>query len=182
MHHHLTLLAALSSLISAIPLQVPGHDFAFVPYPGPIPYSNPSHGGDWPQGTTSRYNGGLSTDSTTLSTMSKCLQDYGSGRFYDTWDGNRCGGMGWYKGTANGKVDVYKCYQSCAPYLMYDGAKQGAAEYLCDYRTGLKGHCWMGYHRLPANESGVIEQTDSVPINDTKMAVRMEALESAKMS
>ncbi|KAL8731384.1 MAG: hypothetical protein Q9166_003476 [cf. Caloplaca sp. 2 TL-2023] len=160
MNYHLAVLAFLLSLVSASPIQPPGRDFPYVPFPGPIPYSNPSRGGSWPIGTTRKYNGGLSTDTATVDTMALCLHNYGSGRFYDSWDGNRCGGMGWYKGTANGKVDPYECYQTCAPYLMYEGAKGGNADYLCDYRTGRKGHCWMGYHRLPANETGVGEEVE----------------------
>ena len=152
MHYLFALLASLVSLISATPLKGIGLDFSYVPFPGPIPYSDISNGGEWPRGTTRRYNGGLSTDDATMDTMRQCLLEYGSGRFYDSWDGNRCGGMGWFKGTTNDKVNPYACYQTCAPYLMFDGAKRGAGEYLCDYRTGLKGHCWMGYHPLPAVE------------------------------
>ncbi|KAI4120702.1 MAG: hypothetical protein LQ338_006826 [Usnochroma carphineum] len=146
-------LALILALTSATPLSAPGKGFAFVPAPGPIPYSNPNHGGDWPEGTTVRYSGGLPTDEVTQAIFAQCLQDYGSGRFYDSWDGNICGNLGWFKGSANDKIGTYDCYQTCAPWLMYNGAARGDVEYQCDYRKGLKGHCWMGYHRLPDNST-----------------------------
>ncbi|KAL8712359.1 MAG: hypothetical protein Q9225_006965 [Loekoesia sp. 1 TL-2023] len=151
-----TLLSYLYSLISANPISAPGKGFAFVPAPGPIPFSNPTRGGDWPEGTTSEYNEGLPTGKLTQEIFAKCLQDYGSGRFYDSWDGNICGNLGWYKGTANGKIGTYDCYQTCAPWLLYDGAENGMVDYLCDYRKGTKGHCWMGYHRLTGNETSTV--------------------------
>lgn len=145
------MLASLLHLSSTTPMSAPGHNFAFVSAPGPIPFSNPTHGGDWPQGTTNRWNGGFPSNELTQDDFAKCLQDYGSGRFYDSWDGNVCGGLGWYKGAANDKIGTYDCYQTCATWLLYDGARNRNGDYLCDYRKGISGHCWMGYHRLPKN-------------------------------
>ncbi|KAL8946210.1 MAG: hypothetical protein Q9222_007367 [Ikaeria aurantiellina] len=123
--------------------------------PGPIPFSNPNHGGLWPISTTSRYNSGLSSDPVTIANMSACLTNYSIGRFYDSWDGNVCNGMGWFKGSANDKINPYDCYQACAPWVLYDGVEnKGAKDYLCDLRRGVKGHCWMGYHQLNGTEGG----------------------------
>ncbi|KAL9025570.1 MAG: hypothetical protein Q9196_005633 [Gyalolechia fulgens] len=133
----LALLTYLVGLTSATPLSRPGHGFDFVPAPGPIPFSNTHRGGEWPQGVTIRSKQGLSTDAATQATIAQCLTDYGSGRFYDSWAGNICGNLGWFKGTSNDKIDIYDCYQSCAPYLLYDGARNGAVDYQCDYRKGV---------------------------------------------
>ncbi|KAL8867043.1 MAG: hypothetical protein Q9174_005916, partial [Haloplaca sp. 1 TL-2023] len=66
---------------------------------------------------------GLGLDSKTQDTFRKCLVDYGSGMFMDGWQGNICGGLGWYKGSKNSDIDAYLCYQICAPYLLDAGAK-----------------------------------------------------------
>lgn len=150
----LTLLTYLLTLTTATPMSSPGRNFAFVPAPGPIPFSNPAHGGDWPEGAErTNWDEGLPTDAVTQAAFAQCLTDFGSGAFYDSWAGNRCGNLGWFKGAANDKISTYDCYQSCAPYLLYDGARGGAVDFQCDYRTGTKGHCWMGYHRLTGNET-----------------------------
>ncbi|KAL8749083.1 MAG: hypothetical protein Q9184_006943 [Pyrenodesmia sp. 2 TL-2023] len=141
----------LLTLTSATPLSAPGHDFPFVPAPGPIPFSNIHAGDDWPRGTTIRWTEGFPTSLLSTDDFAKCLTEYGSGRFYDSWDGNICGGLGWYKGGAGDKISTYHCYQTCAPWLLYDGALRDNGEYMCEVRKGLKGHCWMGYNRLPEN-------------------------------
>ncbi|KAI4233839.1 MAG: hypothetical protein L6R40_006965 [Gallowayella cf. fulva] len=161
MHPILPLLAYLLTAISATPFKGQGLNFDYIPFPGPIPFSNP---GEWPKGTTSRSKGGLPTDTATFDTMATCLRDYGSNAFYDSWAGAVCGGMGWFKGTVNDKVNPYDCYQSCAPWLLYDGVRNGEAEYLCDYRNGFKGHCWMGYHRATAEEiAAQSNATEGIP-------------------
>ena len=61
--------------------------------------------------------------------------------------------MGWFKGTTDaGKVGAVECYAVCATYVLWQGIKGGGVDVLCDYRKGMHGHCWMGYH--PLEEGG----------------------------
>jgi len=115
-----------------------------VPSPGPIPYQNPEHGLPNQQSVVGNNKHSKLTQSKNL--MKACLVAYGSDRFYDSWDGNDCGGFGWFKGSNNGKIGTYECYQTCASWLEGDGIDNGSTDYQCDFRTGMEGHCWMGYH------------------------------------
>lgn len=63
--------------------------------------------------------------------------------------------MGWFKGTTDsGRVGAVECYSVCATYLLYAGIREGGMDGKCDYRKGMHGHCWMGYHPL---EEGVAD-------------------------
>ncbi|MCJ1453868.1 hypothetical protein MMC28_004217 [Mycoblastus sanguinarius] len=126
----------------------------YVPSPGPIPYPNPLHGFPNEQSVTSNdKHDGLSN--VNIQNLTDCLNDFGSGQFYDTWDGNNCGGMGWFKGASNGKINTYDCYQICATWLLGMGIQRGSTDYQCDFRTGTKGHCWMGYQQQDPNDGAV---------------------------
>ncbi|KAL8684483.1 MAG: hypothetical protein Q9224_006323, partial [Gallowayella concinna] len=117
----LPLLATLLGATSATPFKPDGHDFEYVPAPGPIPFSDgtPGSGGGWPKGTTSRSKDGGATDQATKDILTQCLIDYSKDRFYDSWDGNECGGLGWFKGSTvtdpKDQINTYSCYQACAP-------------------------------------------------------------------
>ena len=54
--------------------------------------------------------------------------------------------MGWFKG--GGHVGAAECYRVCATYVLYQGIKGGQTDFQCDFRKGVHGHCWMGYHPL----------------------------------
>ncbi|KAL8647686.1 MAG: hypothetical protein Q9226_006335 [Calogaya cf. arnoldii] len=145
MHYILPLLATLLSATSAVPLKANGFNFDKVYSPGPIPYSNGATGGGLPDVTFTYENGGT-TEPEGQKLLDKCLEDYSTGRFYDSWYGNECEGMGWNKGTSGG-IDTYKCYQACAPSL-HRGIMDGLKRVECTYRTGVKNKCWMGYAPL----------------------------------
>ena len=120
----------------------------WVPYPGPIPYQDPKIGLPYQQSVTSNVKSfGLQTD---LQILKDCLAAYGSYQFYNTWDGNDCGGLGWFKGSKNGKINPYSCYQTCASWIEGEAFVNGATSYQCDFEEGTKGHCWMGYHPAPS--------------------------------
>jgi len=59
--------------------------------------------------------------------------------------------MGWFKGGHG--ISAHDCYYTCATYLLYDGIQRGAKDYQCDFRKGVSGHCWMGYHPLDGGGS-----------------------------
>ena len=119
---------------------------ANTPYPGPIPYSI-NNLQNQQSVTINDKHQGLSTDS---DTMISCLKDFGYGQFYDSWDGNYCGGYGWFKGPPDSKISTYDCYQTCAGYTQLSGILAGSKDFQCDMRTGVHGKCWMGYHPAAA--------------------------------
>ncbi|KAL8803001.1 MAG: hypothetical protein Q9182_003426 [Xanthomendoza sp. 2 TL-2023] len=149
MHYILPFLASLLSATSAIPFKPQGFQFDYVPAPGPIPFSDGVSGGGWPKGTTTRSKDGGATDQATKDTLTQCLKDYGTGKFYDSWEGNACGGVGWFKGTVanpSDQINTYDCYQACAPYVLAQGVNGAQKEFLCEFRTGVGNKCWMGYN------------------------------------
>ncbi|KAL8814817.1 MAG: hypothetical protein Q9223_005990 [Gallowayella weberi] len=155
MHYIFPLLASLLWTTSAIPLKPQGFEFDYVSAPGPIPFSDGDSGGGWPKGTTVRSKDGGATDQATKDTLTQCLIDYSAGRFYDSWNGNECGGVGWFKGTVenpNDQINTYDCYQACAPYVQAWGVNEAQKEFLCEYRTGASKKCWMGFHPLTPEE------------------------------
>ena len=122
-------------------------------YPGPIPYQDPKVGLPNQQDVTSNIKHfGLNVDK---DDMKACLVDYGSDRFYDSWDGNVCGGLGWFKGAKNDHIDPYDCYQTCASWVELEGIGGGAKDYQCDFERGTKGHCWMGYHPVESSSTSI---------------------------
>ena len=142
----LILLASLITSITSSILPKRDYGLAYAPAPGPIPYLNPAD--YWPAEqsvTPNRKHLGLTVP---VQNMTDCLTEYSTGQFYDSWQGNVCAGMGWFKGPPDSSISTYDCYQTCATWLMYDGIKYGASDYQCDFEKGTSGHCWMGYHPL----------------------------------
>lgn len=148
---------AVSSTPTFVPSQIL-HARDNVPYPGPIPYAAQGHSLPNQQSVNSNdKHDGLAT-STDI--MTDCLSDFGYGQFYDSWDGSYCGGYGWFKGPPDSKISTYDCYQTCAAYIIAMGIYAGSKDYQCDFRTGISGHCWMGYHPADApttNATGQVE-------------------------
>ncbi|CAF9935301.1 MAG: hypothetical protein HETSPECPRED_009733 [Heterodermia speciosa] len=137
----LPLLLLLNALPFTLPLSLPPRDT------GPIPITNPV--GGWPAAQSVTFNlRSFGLDPSSQPAVSDCLTAYSMGRFYDGWDGNICGNLGWFKGTANDDVDAVECYSICATYVLYEGVRGGARDFQCDFRKGIHGHCWMGYHPL----------------------------------
>ncbi|KAL8659070.1 MAG: hypothetical protein Q9202_007303 [Teloschistes flavicans] len=155
MLHYLLVLAPLFAIISASPTPTTNEitpryqQPAYVASPGPIPFADPGRGG-WPAvySVDQTWSGtDYPKDDITTATFEHCLVDYGSNQFYNSWQGNICGGLGWFKGGSG--ISQYDCYQICATYLLYAGARLGRHEYMCEFRRKIHDKCWMGYHRLP---------------------------------
>jgi len=134
---HCYILLLIYIITTAAAASLPRHDEGPIHYPGPV---------DWPNQqsvTKNSKNFGLNVPS---QIMTDCLNEYSTGRFHNGWDGNICAGMGWFKGGHG--ISVHDCYYTCATYLLYDGIKNRASDYQCDFETGISSHCWMGYHPL----------------------------------
>lgn len=119
---------------------------AKVPYPGPIPYADPKKGFPFSQFVTIEEKAlGLNTS---IEIMKDCLVAYGSDKFYDSWQGNYCGGMGWFKGsTQQNTISTYTCYQACASWIEGRGFADGASDFQCNLELRRERRCWMGYHQ-----------------------------------
>lgn len=162
MHPFLLILFALAA--SCTPTTIPKQSLnsrALVPYPGPIPYQNPSTGLPNQQSVTDNVKASHLT--TSKDAMKACLVAYGSYQFYDSWQGNVCGGLGWFKGSTNDKIDPYDCYQTCASWLEENGIENGASDYQCDFRVGMHGHCWMGYHPVAPESTPSLNAAGNLP-------------------
>lgn len=72
-----------------------------------------------------------------------CLDDYGCGNFSQSWDGNVCGGRGWFKGPPNSKTSASECFRQLAPWVLSQGINSGDAYYKA--QLGRDG-CYMGYN------------------------------------
>ncbi|CAF9934674.1 MAG: hypothetical protein ALECFALPRED_006057 [Alectoria fallacina] len=74
--------------------------------------------------------------------LTSCLNDYGCGNFANSWNGNICGGRGWFKGPPNSKTSNSKCYQELAPWVLMDGIQAGNTH----YKAMFANDCYMGYN------------------------------------
>ncbi|KAI0332166.1 hypothetical protein GY45DRAFT_1321182 [Cubamyces sp. BRFM 1775] len=83
-----------------------------------------------------QYNALGATDQGALHT---CLDNYR----WDNWDGQDCGGRGWFKGSHKYKSPT-DCYDACAG-LLVQAINQGASDVECDDFEG-SARCWMGFH------------------------------------
>ena len=128
---HILLLTALISSASATTIPKQDYGLSYAAAPGPIPYPD---AGEWPAEQSVTGNPKHFGLSVPEQNMTDCLAQYSSGQFYDSWDGNVCAGMGWFKGPPDSSINTYDCYQTCATWLMWDGIKRGASDYQCDYR------------------------------------------------
>lgn len=112
---------------------------------GCVSYQGPSAGLPAQQSVTFREkDGGLPVSA--QDTMISCLNAYGCGDFANSWNGNICGGRGWFKGTSNDKISADYCYEILAPWIIKQGILAGSSDFQADFRKGVKGHCWMGYN------------------------------------
>ena len=121
-----------------------------APAPGPIPFDKERLPKDVAESSINVEwkDRSLGLDDRTQQTFEICLINYGQGPFYDGLQGNICGGLGWFKGTAGGGIDAYDCYRVCAGEL-YRWAKKGFKDVKCEFRKGLHDKCWLGYHPMP---------------------------------
>ncbi|KAL8965878.1 MAG: hypothetical protein Q9183_003641 [Haloplaca sp. 2 TL-2023] len=176
----LLVLAILQAVGTATPLHSLEPREDRVPCPGPIPIPETRGWGVRPLVDSVQFGqdeGGLGLDAKTQDTFRKCLVDYGSGMFMNGWQGNVCGGLGWFKGTKNTEIDPYWCYQVCAPYLR-DNAALGAKKMECKFRRGWgKGkECWMGYHPFAYTSTQLTyPEYAATPIGPNGTAARTQA-------
>ncbi|KAI0820115.1 hypothetical protein BC628DRAFT_928794 [Trametes gibbosa] len=77
--------------------------------------------------------------STDENALYDCLLGYRSGN----WNGETCGGRGWFKGGQN-YDNPNDCWDACAQ-LLIDAINQGASDVECDDHEG-GSRCWIGYH------------------------------------
>lgn len=116
MHHALLILFALAAMSMGINLpqrHLERRDTTLNTGPGCISYTDPSALLQNQNTVTEQSSGG----SPTLSQLdlATCLNEYGCGNFANSWDGNVCGGRGWFKGPPNSKTSNTQCYQVLAP-------------------------------------------------------------------
>ena len=78
-----------------------------------------------------------------LSDWTSCLNEYGCGNFSDSWNGNVCGGRGWFKGPPSSKTSATDCFQQLAPWVLMQGIRGGSTYYKA--QLGRSG-CYMGYN------------------------------------
>ncbi|KAH9851220.1 hypothetical protein C2E23DRAFT_869431 [Lenzites betulinus] len=71
--------------------------------------------------------------------LHSCLDGYRNGN----WDGEDCGGRGWFKGSHDYKSPD-NCWDACAG-LLVQAINQGASDVECDDVEG-GARCWIGFH------------------------------------
>jgi hypothetical protein len=81
------------------------------------------------------YNIGIDQDA-----LHTCLENYRNGN----WDGEECGGYGWFKG-GFAYADPDNCYDACESCIDH-AITAFADDVQCDDYEGVSAHCWMGYH------------------------------------
>ena len=96
---------------------------------------------------TQQYSGGsVALNSVDLTT---CLNEYGCGIFSDSWQGNVCGGRGWFKGPPSNDTSSSECYRDLAPWVLLNGIQAGNTY----YKAMLGKHCYMGYNEPESDSS-----------------------------
>ena len=141
MHQTLLILLALAatSMGIALPQQSPERRDALLnTAPGCNPYTDPSVILYNQNSVAEDYSTG--GPALTQADLTTCLNEYGCGTFSTSWNGNVCGGRGWFKGPPSSENST-QCYQDLAPYVLERGIGQGYSY----YKAGLK-HCYMGYN------------------------------------
>ena len=116
MHHTILILFALAATSMSINLPqrcLERRDQTLNTGPDCISYTNPSAFLPDQNSVTEQFSGG--SPKLNELDLATCLNDYGCGNFANSWDGNVCGGRGWFKGPPNSKTSNTQCYQVLAP-------------------------------------------------------------------
>ncbi|KAI0078557.1 hypothetical protein K474DRAFT_1660382 [Panus rudis PR-1116 ss-1] len=72
--------------------------------------------------------------------LHNCLSGYRT----DNWDGEDCGGRGWFKGSSGGYKSPQNCYDACQSGIS-SAIDSSASDVIChDYEGGAT--CYMGFH------------------------------------
>ena len=115
--------------------------------PGCVSYTSPSAVLLYQSTVTQEYSGGsVALSSADLTT---CLNEYGCGVFSDSWQGNVCGGRGWFKGPPSSTKSSKGCYQDLAPWVLLNGIQAGNTYYQATLGKG----CYMGYNDPESDSS-----------------------------
>ena len=72
--------------------------------------------------------------------LTGCLNEYGCGDFSNSWNGNVCGGRGWFKGPPDSKTSNVECFQELAPWVLAHGIQTGNSYYKAQLG---RGGCYM---------------------------------------
>ena len=136
----LLLLAAKSTGISIPQEDLERRDYMLNTGPGCISYPDPAALLENQNTVTQQYSGG--SPAISQSDLTTCLNEYGCGNFSASWNGNVCGGRGWFKGPPNAKTSESECYQDLAPWVLLNGIQAGNT---C-YKAMLGKGCYMGYN------------------------------------
>ena len=109
--------------------------------PACISYVDPRVGLRSANSVTHQYSsGGPALSQVELTT---CLNEYGCGTFSNSWNGNVCGGRGWFKGPPGSKISSAECFQVLAPWVLLNGIWGGNTY----YKAMLGKHdCYLGYN------------------------------------
>ena len=143
MHHTLIVLFALAATSMGISLpqqNLERRDRMLNTGPGCISFTDPSVLLDNQQSVTQQYSGG--SPALSQLDLTSCLNDYGCGNFSNSWNGNVCGGRGWFKGPPNSKTSNSECYQVLAPWVLLNGIQAGNTY----YKAKIGNQCYMGYN------------------------------------
>ena len=143
MHHTLLILFALAATSMGIGLpqrNLERRDTMLNTGTGCISYIDPNVYLQNQGVVTEQYSSGSSGLSRL--DLSTCLDDYGCGNFSDSWNGNVCGGRGWFKGPPTNKISSSECYQELAPWVLLNGIQAGNTY----YKAMLGRYCYMGYN------------------------------------
>lgn len=143
MHHMHFILFALAATSMGIDLpqrSLERRDTMLNTGPGCISYTDPDALLQNENTVTQQYSeGGPALSQPDLTT---CLNEYGCGTFSNSWNGNVCGGRGWFKGPPDSKANNTECYQALAPWVLLNGIKARNTY----YKAMLGHHCYMGYN------------------------------------
>lgn len=120
MHYTLLILFALAatSVGISLPERHPQRrDDLLNTGPGCISYTNPSALLQDQNTVTEQSSAG--SPALNQLDLTTCLNEFGCGSFSNSWDGNVCGGRGWFKGPPNSKTSNSECYQKLAPCMYF---------------------------------------------------------------
>lgn len=143
MRHTLLILFALAATSMGINLSernLERRDDMLNTGPGCISYTNPGALLQNQNTVTEQYSGG--SPALSQIDLTTCLNEYGCGNFSNSWNGNVCGGRGWFKGPPSSKTSNSQCYQELAPWVLMNGIQAGNTY----YKATFGKDCFMGYN------------------------------------
>lgn len=144
MHHTLLIMLTLAATSSGLRLpqrHLEPRDTMLNTGPGCASYLDPDVALMDQNSVTQWYS--MGSPALSQSGLTNCLNEYGCGNFSNSWNGNVCGGRGWFKGPPSSKTSSDECYHVLAPWILLNGIRSGSTYYKA--MLGRKG-CYMGYN------------------------------------